>query len=224
MVRAILGGSKTQTRRVVKGDATAERMDSFFTTFGANGYMFFGPEHEATFPSREAFRAWAKKTYPEVQWTICPFGKPGDRLWVRETFDPILPQDPNYNGGRPIEYDYAATYTHGDRLGDKLGIKKRWKPSIHMPRDASRITLEITGVRVERLNDISEADAIAEGIVSAGDGNGFQLADTSHYMGTARDSYASLWEHINGAGSYDKNPFVWVIEFKRIEGAKACLS
>lgn len=211
MVRAILGGSKTQTRRVVKGDATAERMDSFFTTFGANGYMFFGPEHEATFPAREAFRAWAKKTYPEVQWTICPFGKPGDRLWVRETFDPILPQDPNYNGGRPIEYDYAATYTHGDRLGDKLGIKKRWKPSIHMPRDASRITLEITGVRVERLNDISEADCKAEG---ARGGHG--SIPGYGYSATPLEHYRHIWESINGTGSWDKNPLVWVIEFKRI--------
>jgi hypothetical protein len=89
----------------------------------------------------------------------CPYGQPGDRLWVRETFEKIEGQTQPW-----IETDYRATYIHGDRLGDSLGIKKRWTPAIHMPRAASRITLEITDVRVQRLQEISEADAIAEGI------------------------------------------------------------
>lgn len=90
-----------------------------------------------------------------------------------------------------------------------------------MVRAASRITLEITGVRVERLQDISEADAIAEGIVDAGDDNGFHVADTTHYSNNPIESYASMWEAINGAGAWDLNPWVWVIEFKRIEQAYA---
>jgi hypothetical protein len=124
-------------------------------------------------------------------------------LWVRETFAKIDGQT------RPwIETDYRATYTHGDRLGDRLGIKKRWTPAIHMPRAASRITLEITGVRVERLQDISEADAMAEGCrkpipVCEDD-------DCSY-----RADYERLWESINGPGSWDANPWVWVLEFRR---------
>jgi len=86
-----------------------------------------------------------------------------------------------------------------------------------MPRWASRITLEITAVRVERLQEISESDAKAEGIVPAGDGNGWQTADTRHYMGDPVSAYRSLWESINGPDSWAANPWIWVIEFKRVE-------
>ena len=121
MVRAILAGTKTQTRRVVK-----------------------------------RFEVRAGMPEPELQSLLrcCPYGAPGDRLWVRETFAKIDGQTQPW-----IETDYRATYTHGDRLGDSLGIKKRWTPAIHMPRAASRITLEVIGVRVERLQDISETRA-----------------------------------------------------------------
>lgn len=151
----------------------------------------------------------------------CPYGEVGDRLWVRETFCPVYPQDPSYNGGEPIEYDYAATYQHGDRLGDSLGVKKVWKPSIHMPRVASRILLEVTGVRVERLQDISEADAIAEGIENnprldpAGRCHWRVYGKPSTGTNVPEASYQSLWEDINDPGSWDTNPWVWVIEFKR---------
>ena len=84
-----------------------------------------------------------------------------------------------------------------------------------MFRNRSRITLEITSVRVERLQDISEADALAEGIIQLPDG-GFSVADTRHYSDHPAESYASLWETINGKGSWDLNPWVWVIEFKKI--------
>lgn len=86
-----------------------------------------------------------------------------------------------------------------------------------MPRRASRITLEITGVRVERLQDISEADAIAEGIAPFGDGNGYHVDEGTHYAASPADSYASLWESINGPISWDANPWVWVVGFRRIE-------
>ncbi len=138
----------------------------------------------------------------------CPYGIPGDRLWVRETFARIDGQT------RPwIETDYKATYTHGDRLGDTLGIKKRWTPSIHMPRAASRITLEITSVRVERLQDISEADAQAEGVTD--DGSLVTDLDGKDRGGTIA-AYATLWEVINGVGSWDDNPWVWVLQFKHL--------
>ena len=166
MVRALLAGMKTQTRRAFKTK---------------NGGVW--PNANDLPGIRQILRS-------------CPYGQPGDRLWVRETFARIDGQT------RPwIETDYKATYTHGDRLGDTLGIKKRWTPSIHMPRHASRITLEVTGVRVERLQDISEADAIAEGVYT----------DPAC---PAYDAYAQLWDEINGLGSWEANPWVWVVEFK----------
>jgi hypothetical protein len=139
---------------------------------------------------------------PEPEWqsllACCPHGQVGDQLWVRETFCD------------------ATDGLHGRVLYRATGDTAcKWKPSIFMPRAASRITLEITSVRVERLQDISETDALEEGIVSAGDGNGFQLADTTHYSNDQRESYASLWESLNGEGSWDLNPWVWVIEFKK---------
>jgi len=204
-VRALLNGSKTQTRRIFKAK---------------NGGVW--PNSNDLPGMKQIMRN-------------CPYGQPGDRLWVRETFCPIYPQDPSYNGGAPIEYDYAATYTHGDRLGDSLGIKKVWKPSIHMPRAASRITLEITGVRVERLQNISEADAIAEGIErgqqNLGWYRGFMEGDSPNLKQSGRDlkiltaspklAYESLWSAINGPESWAANPWVWVVEFKRVEGAAA---
>ena len=104
---------------------------------------------------------------------------------------------------------YLATESAPDTL--------HWKPSIHMPRWASRITLEVTGVRVERLQDISEADAIAEGVTGVSSG-GVTLFTTTgvNCFQAAKDAYAALWELINGPGSWDANPWVWVVEFKRI--------
>ena len=173
MVRALLAGTKTQTRRIVKA-RDLEWMDV----------------HQGLREPDNAER--------------CPYGQPGDRLWVRETFARIDGQT------RPwIETDYQATYTHGDRLGDTLGIKKRWTPSIHMPRHASRITLEITRVRVERLRACNEVDAIAEGAPWAACG--------APQEGSHKAGFAQLWEQINGHGSWEANPWVWVIEFKAIE-------
>lgn len=190
MVRAILDGRKTQTRRVVKPQPS--------------------PELLADYAWIRATRGSARTDAQMLSDCLpCPYGQPGDRLWVRETWAysiHALAAERDEDG----PFVYAAT-NHGTqgRLCD------RWRPSIHMPRAASRITLEITAVRVERLQDISEADAIAEGIVAA-KGGGYHLADTTHYGATAVDAYASLFEHINGPGSWDANPYVWVIEFKRV--------
>lgn len=215
MVRAILDGSKTQTRRVAKlPHQNPLGQWEPMTIGGENG----GRTVEGkSIPLQGAI--WHTRTGDCI---MSPHGQPGDRLWVRETFSPIYPQDPNYNGGEPIEYDYAATYQHGYRLGDTLGIKKVWKPSIHMPRKASRILLDVTGVRVERLQDISEADCWAEGI-DACDGllDDLKIIDMAKRMGRcmedAAPTYAALWESINGAGSWEANPWVWVISFKRIK-------
>ncbi len=140
---------------------------------------------------------------------ICKHGSPGDRLWVRETFC--------WSGyaSDPEEVLYRADeeYTLEDR-GDLP-----WKPSIFMPRWASRISLEITVVRVERLIDISATDAIAEGARRTADGGAWHIENEQHRSADPRDTFASLWESINGAGSWEQNPWVWVIEFKRIQEA-----
>ena len=204
MVRALLDGSKTQTRRIVKPQPPAHVIDfcAYHNPKG-DGLAHFGFD-----PVARELQDW---------FSVCPYGQPGDQLWVRETFCPIYPQNPAYNGGHPIEYDYAATYRHGFRLGDSIGIKKVWKPSIHMPRAASRIKLEITGVSVECLQNISEADALAEGARECDPVSGREvlLAGTSQ-RGSFVLHYQHIWESINGPGSWDVNPWVWVIEFRRL--------
>lgn len=146
----------------------------------------------------------------------CPHGKRGDRLWVRESFwgcdapgfgdQPCVVYDDEWHGK---EYRPAEIRPWARKFGRI--------PAIHMPRDCSRITLEITGVRVERLQQISEADAAAEGIQLL---NGrFTFNDGLHESRSARDSFAALWESINGAESWESNPWVWVIEFARITEA-----
>lgn len=127
----------------------------------------------------------------------CPYGKPGDRLWVRETWayfggDEYIYQQSHGSVAYRVEDDRLSLI---DRIEPPGG---RWRPSIFMPRWASRIDLDVTTVRVERLNDISEADAIAEGCASVAE-------------------YRELWERINGAGSWAENPWVWVVEFRRAE-------
>lgn len=191
MVRALLADKKTQTRRICKPaktlSAVVEVPDPMERGQVYNGSHFGDEEGAVQFP--------------------CPYGGIRDRLWVRETFARIDGQT------RPwIETDYKATYTHGDRLGDSLGIRKKWSPSIHMPRHASRITLEITGVRVERLLDIREADCIAEGTPG-----GHGSIPGYHYNATPDEHYRWLWESINGPGSWAANPWVWVLEFRRLQ-------
>lgn len=134
----------------------------------------------------------------------CPYGKPMDRLWVREawkahtTFDHLPPREiPQSHVWYMADEGYKA--------------QSRFRQAMFMPRWASRITLEITDVRVERLQDISEVDAIAEGVRSNRD----TLAETGH--ATARDAYRYLWKSINGPGSWDLNPWVWAITFRRIK-------
>ena len=183
MVRAILDGRKTQTRRLFKAK---------------NGGV------------------WPNKNdRPGMQQILrnCPYGRPGDRLWVRESFalsvvdpDGLPPEDD------PENYDVIyradpppAGWTDGD--GKKAAIP--WKPCIHMPRWASRILLEVVSVRVEKLGAISEADCIAEGCAG-----GHGSIPGYAYAATPVEHYRALWDSINGTGSWDKNPWVWVVEFR----------
>lgn len=208
MVRAILDGRKTQTRRLVKPQPPA-------------GHSWHGFTISSTRAADEGKAVWARGEAPHLvgaHRVRCPYGQPGDTLWVRESFMPAPmespPEDP-----RPTRWNVAYAAGGQSELMAPAGYDpmlynyERWTPSIHMPRWASRITLEVTVVRVERLQDISEADARAEGAYPPPAGTD---DDGAHYdAGTFRDGFRALWESINGSASWDANPWVWVIEFKR---------
>lgn len=182
MVRAILEGRKTQTRRIAKKMVRHPDFGNLYTP----GALVL--EHESQ----------------HVIDRCCPYGQPGDRLWVRETWC-CVHGIPSSTGPHPDDF---VRYRADDQPGDKvLSEKKCWKPSIHMPRVYSRILLEIIAVRVERLNSITVSDAIVEGY----DGSVDSPADPSIKW------FSNLWELINGAGSWAANPWVWVIEFKRVQ-------
>ena len=210
MVRAILDGCKTQTRRIVKLD---DRHDMERRNNGV------GP--------------WWPVWYETGAKLNCPYGQPGDRLWVRESHLLDPPQDGTwdyyaYTDG--VLENLAAIperFRHPEYVMYRADISRicdyRWRPSIHMPRWASRITLEVTSIWVERLQEISEADAIAEGVDPDGPVGNYRVA---HKMGAARYQYANLWDSIHGkdrakairgeAHPWESNPWVWVVEFKRV--------
>jgi hypothetical protein len=213
MVRALLNGTKTQTRRVAK-PVKHHDLGNLYT----HGALVL--EHE---PSHVIERA-------------CPYGRLGDKLWVRETFycdSAFYPDGVGVNcrwrevdGERvPIPVDeqrvemLESMYYRANGEPEWEGAEgpTPWRPSIHMPRWASRITLEITEVRVQRLQDISEEDARAEGVERFLDTfySGLEPRGKNAHA-SARGAYGSLWEHINGAGSWDANPWVWAISFLRI--------
>ncbi|EKZ6402260.1 morphogenetic protein [Klebsiella aerogenes] len=137
------------------------------------------------------------------------FGKQGDRIWVRETWA-------RYNIDQD-SYDMAYRATPPEDWPEE----GKWRPSIHMPRWASRILLEITGVRVERLNAISQEDAQDEGMELTGWRPTYSDPDSGGEVWTPYDNFARLWDSIYGEGSWKVNPWVWVIEFKRVEGGAA---
>ena len=189
MVRAILDGRKTQTRRAMK------------------------PMSKRT---GGAYTGWVL-----TEWrSDCPYGRPGDLLWVREAWCPVV--DPWTGGaaagiGHRSDMDFHAITDPVGKFQDGWTCfnwekPDAWKfrPSIHMPRWASRITLEITDVRVERLQDITESDAAAEGC----DNSDTEAARECGWYKKPRRAFRRVWEQINGSGAWDQNPWVWVIEFR----------
>ena len=194
MVNAILAGNKTQTRRVVK----PQPIEVPVTLEGHSGVTLFRPKKDNAMQG--VHESWLKQG--RLHHWKCKYGKIGDKLWVRETWSY---EPPDELWVKDIDHlIYRADYNHPKELNhDEYPT---WKPSIHMPRWASRILLEITDIRVERLNDITVSDAIAEGY----DGSYQSPVDPSIKW------YADLWEQINGEGSWSQNQFVWVISFKRV--------
>jgi hypothetical protein len=176
MIRAILDSRKTQTRRVMKLDE--------ITAAGIRGIM--------------------RGTGPVF--AFCPYGQPGDRLWVREAF---FAED-----GLALRREHQRGQVYY-RANVNIPVSFKWKPSIHMPRWASRITLEITKVRVERVQEISEEDVRAEGIQVVGYGDYPDQFSGKHL-------YQELWDKLNreregGKYAWARNPWVWVLEFRRLD-------
>jgi hypothetical protein len=186
MVRAIIEGRKTQTRRVVKHVVWNYKKPPY----DAQTFMDINPVH---------------REHPDG---LCPYGDPGDLLWVRESFvttpaydglgstDVLYREDPMYDGMQPGDFAW------------------RWKPSIHMPRKFSRITLRITGVRVQRVREITDEEAIAEGVQVAGRPEVNELS-----QGKFVHAFGSLWDSINAKRSYswESNPWVWAISFEVVK-------
>lgn len=184
MVVALLQGRKKQTRRAVNPQPEFRGSGDSWYWCGGGALMRAGYGAKYIHTDQCAMERAMSKS--------CPYGQPGDRLWVKETFSP----QPHLN---------AKAYF---RATDPLVGVKKWKPSIFMPRNLSRIALEITAIRVERLQDISESDALAEGI-------NMELLKMCHV--TPQNAYRKLWTDINGKGSWEQNPWVWVIDFQKYD-------
>lgn len=206
MVRAILDGSKSATRRIIKPQPVTDGKAWACYWEHANHDGQYGPS------------AWGLDEKPcDSMLGHCPYGEVMERLWVRETF-----AETEGDGGPVVMYK-AGGYLMNGATGDKRdGTWKeevfpgdagkiyppdKWKPSIFMPRWASRLLLEITGVRVERLQEMSHKDALEEGVTY----------DVSKPDGSPLSRFQKLWESINGKGSWSANHWVWVVSFKRIE-------
>lgn len=229
MVRALLDGRKTQTRRIMKVQPEPSKSrpgDFWFSSKKLESMVHVSDLAPGNSPIVDCHLFFQEH--------CCPFGAVGDRIWVRETWQVI--HDYVDENGIVDERRFARSiprqrgnYWHpvyeehfGNESREDRGFP--WRPSIHMPRWASRIMLEITDVRVERLNAISEEEAITEGVPPAGgllpDYPGTFLTPKGDFA-TAKVAFQRLWESIYGEDSWKANPWVWVIEFKRVEGGAA---
>jgi len=206
MVRALLEGRKTQTRRIVKPQP------EYLQVHEHKGKRIYdGANRRWCWKQLVASDCWSIGFEQELA-ELCPYGKPGDRLWVRESFwqrgwfehDDELAGAGNWFWDSPIPENISYE--------PRFSSKWRKRPSIHMPRWASRILLEVVSVRVERLNDINEVDAIAEGLTQTESGMWLPGVCESPVW-----AFRELWESINGKGSWAENPWAWVIEFRVIQ-------
>jgi hypothetical protein len=252
LVRAILAGTKTVTRRPCKQavDADGKLASSVHPDGSGTGWIAWFSECAVTAEE-------TRQLYPDADGFRCPFGLPGDRLYVRETWAEVHPlqvasgrysQDGQAGIPGPPSVNYRVIYRadgecprihfqtgepcHPWREACEADCQRshkhpeespmRWTPSIHMPRWASRITLDVVSVRVERLHDITDAEAVAEGVRCWAcngpvDGTSENDCDCFHTRSMARDSFSSAWSAIYGARSWDSNPWVWRVEFRRVQ-------
>lgn len=203
MVKAILDGSKTQTRRKIKYKKQIENPSVGFSAFTPEKHFSVRGKHTDGSFGESFFKVPIQKD---------------DTLWVRETWHPT--------------FDKYRSYFFKADLSEKWDAYIKWKPSIFMPKEACRIFLKVTNVRVERLHDISEEDAIAEGIECLWQDDTGEISVYRNYMATEKDfendpwsgvadspqhSFFTLWESINGKESLESNPWVWVYDFERTE-------
>lgn len=212
MVRAILDNHKTQTRRVIKPQPMINFTDKYSVEIEWLGVLT-RRSGGLSFSAQELLDYFWEDICNQrlTNEVLCPYGRRGDRLWVRETFC----------------YYHSIKDEHGNQkiayradIDPKYHKNFTWKPSIHMPRKASRIFLEVTDIRIERLQDISEEDAIAEGIeknpVQFDTWLDYPAGSSAAGWRNPKHSFQSLWQSINGNDSWELNPWVWVIEFKQI--------
>lgn len=222
MVQAVLNGTKTQTRRVVKPQPRdcSDIHKLYEEADWKNEPMKF---------ERVTHGLWCCSLCGNGIGIKCPYGKVGDELWVRETFSPAKSLTSSSD-----ETQYTLGYIYKADEGVEVpffNYNQKWKPSIFMPREASRIQLRITDIRVERLQDISEEDAVSEGIESFYGSRPLSINDCWKFYGKnakggtdiASKSFQSLWDSINGEPrkdgkdiSWNANPWVWVVEFEKI--------
>lgn len=218
MVRAILDGRKTQTRRIMKLQPKPSKSrpgDFWFSSKKLESMVHVSDLAPGNSPIADY--------HLFIQEHCCPFGAVGDRIWVRETFCPV--DDTQYGGEKWVDYratpKFEASHPAGWDSAPNDAEALKWRPSIHMPRWASRILLEITDVRVERLNSISQEDAQAEGLELTGWRPTYSDPDSGGEVMTPYDNFAELWSSIYGDESWKANPWVWVISFERVEGGAA---
>lgn len=214
MVEAILEGRKTQTRRLKGLDDINKKSGDWIwkNKVKKNICRFWNGKIEDDPNPLKVFFILTNIISNKTIELKCPYGKPGDLLWVRERFETDTDGDVKFYAGN-IEVKHNRAY----------GRLTKWKPSIHMPKVAARIWLEIINIRIEKLNDISRDDAKSEGIkivnqTEFGPLYSNYLQDPIHYVyASPKNSFKSLWLKINGVDSLDADPWVWVVEFKRIE-------
>lgn len=198
MVKAILDGRKTQTRRVINPQPKEGARGSWYTI--VKGHHYFITNEPFENQDGSILHPWDRRQFIDR----CSKYRPGDILWVRET----------WNGDWCDHYTYKAD--GGSAVAAGYAKEPRWYPSIHMPREAARIFLRVTGVRVERVQDISEKDAIADGCVGV---TGYDAyGEPIYWIEEPGEQYANLWNTINEKRGYgwNTNPWVWVYEFERI--------
>ena len=219
MVRAVLSGAKTQTRRLLRWRPREEGINLQFSGLSLGCYNCDDPASGYVLRSRGAGSCWNDRTWP----AHCPYGAPGDRLWVREAFAYSVKDPDSFH--EPGEYsaethdivcratsDNTGEWEHYED-GNRTRCAPPWRPGIHMPRWASRITLEITEVRVQRLQEIGGYDVLAEGV----DNGKSNPTMGVRWQNMQRTAFEELWNSINGKRApWSSNPWVWAVSFRRL--------